>query len=131
MTDFSERRLQTWSRSLDPRRYELRGSGDTWAEAREASPGSPYWVVCRYDWSDPDEVRWTMTETSYHGGGQGFVRATPLAGGGSRVSAEWDYTGAPLVHRPFLFLLQHGPMRAMITRMWVSALDGFAEADGR
>jgi hypothetical protein len=33
--------------------------GDSWAVARESTPGSPFWVVTRYDWSDPTMVRWT------------------------------------------------------------------------
>ena len=33
-TDFSERRLETWRRTLDPRTYEVRELGDTWAVAR-------------------------------------------------------------------------------------------------
>ena len=65
--DFSDRRLRTWRRSLDPSGYELRGLGPDWAEARESSPRSPVWVVSRYDWSDPEVVRWVFTETSYGG----------------------------------------------------------------
>lgn len=130
LTDFTDRRLQTWSRTLDPRTYELHGSGDTWAEARESTYGSPFWVVARYDWSDPDVVRWTVTESSYGGSGQGVVRAEPLEGGGSRVRAEWDYTGARRAQRPLLLLIEHGPLRLLISRMWAAALDRFAEEDG-
>lgn len=131
LTDFTDRRLQIWSRTLDPRTYELRGSGDTWAEARESTSGSPFWVVARYDWSDPDVVRWTVTESSYGGSGQGVVRAEPLQGGGSRVRAEWDYTGARPLQRPLLLLIEHGPLRHLISRMWAGALDRLAEEDGQ
>ena len=133
LTDFTERRLQIWNRTLDPRTYELRDSGDTWAVARESSPGSPFWVVVRYDWADPDVVRWTVTESSYGsgGGGAGLIRISPLAGGGSRVHAEWDYGDARRSHRPVLFLLQHRPMVRLISRMWTSALNRYALEDGR
>ena len=45
MTDFTERRLEIWKKTLDPKVYEVRKLGDTWAVAREGSPG------CRSGWS--------------------------------------------------------------------------------
>jgi hypothetical protein len=57
LTDFTERRLQIWNRTLDSQTYELREQGDTWAVARESTPGSPFWVVARYDWSEVAVVR--------------------------------------------------------------------------
>src|SRR5690349_11081476 len=92
LTDFTQERLRTWNRTLDPRTYEVREQGSTWAVARESSPRSPFWVLVRYDWSDPSLVRWTVVESSYGGGGEGVVRAAPRDGGGSRVHAEWTYT---------------------------------------
>ena len=65
LTDFTDARLQIWNRTLDPKTYELRDSGETWAVARESSPRSPFWVVVRYDWSDPESVHWTILESSY------------------------------------------------------------------
>ena len=47
LTDFTDARLQIWNRTLDPKTYELRDSGETWAVARESSPRSPFWVVIR------------------------------------------------------------------------------------
>ena len=49
LTDFTDARLQIWNRTLDPKTYELRDSGQTWAVARESTPRSPFWVVVRYD----------------------------------------------------------------------------------
>ena len=130
LTDFSARRLQIWHRTLDPRTYEVRDRGDTWAVAKESSPGSPFWVVAHYDWSDPDVVRWTVTESSYGGGGQGFVRMSPLAGGGSRVQAEWENTGARWTQKPLIFLLHLGPLpRVVLSRLWKSALDAYSSRD--
>ena len=74
LTDFTDARLQIWNRTLDPKTYELRDSGETWAVARESSPRSPFWVVVRYDWSDPESVRFTVLESSYGGGGEGLVQ---------------------------------------------------------
>lgn len=128
LTDFTDRRLQIWSRTLDPKTYQLRDSGDTWAVARESTPGSPFWVVTRYDWSDPDIVRWTVTESSYGGGGEGFVRISPLATGGSRVHAEWGNSD-PRTQKLLLFLLKHIPMSLLVSRMWTAALDRHASQD--
>ncbi len=128
LTDFTDRRLHTWHRSLDPKTYELRDQGEHWAVARESSPGSPAWVVARYDWSDPDLVRWTVTESSYGGGGEGFVRITPREGGGSSVHAEWSAVNARR-QKPLLFVIHHGPMRMVISRMWVSALNRYGSEE--
>jgi hypothetical protein len=78
LTDFSERRPRIWHRTLDPTAYELLELGDTWAIARESTAGSPFWVVERYDWSDPTVVRWVDVETSWGGLGSGQVRIVPL-----------------------------------------------------
>jgi hypothetical protein len=93
-TDFTDRRPQIWNRTLDPKKYELREQGDTWADARESSPASPFWVVARYDWSEPAVIRWTVLESSFGGSGEGFVRIASGGNGGSRLHAEWASTRA-------------------------------------
>src|SRR3954463_6857791 len=125
LTDFTQGRLRIWNRTLDPRTYELREQGTTWAVARESSPGSPFWVVARYDWSDPAVVRWTVVESSYGGGGEGTVRVAPRDDGGSRLQAEWTYTD-PCRQKAMLFLFLLLPMNRLISRMWSSALDRVA-----
>jgi Fe-S-cluster formation regulator IscX/YfhJ len=77
MTDFTDRRTRIW-KTLDPRVYEVRERGDTWAVAREGSPRSPYWVVVRYDWSDPRTVRWTELETNLEIPATDSLRLTPM-----------------------------------------------------
>lgn len=130
LTDFTDRRLQIWNRTLDPEAYELRELGDTWAVARESTSGSPFWVVSRYDWSDPTVVRWTIEESSYGGHGTGSVRISPTGDGGSRLSADWSYTDVSRTRdKLMLALIQRFPMRPMIARMWVRALDRYAESD--
>jgi hypothetical protein len=128
-TDFTDRRTKIWSRTLDPKGYELREQGDTWAVARESSPGSPFWVVVRYDWPDPAVIRWSVLESSYGGGGNGAVEIAPEPDGGSRIHVEWGNTGARPLQRPILFLLHHGPMSRVFSRMWASALDQYAQDD--
>ena len=129
LTDFTDRRLQIWNRTLDPKTYELRAQGETWAVARESTPGSPFWVVVRYDWSDPAVIRWTVEESSYGGAGEGQVRIAPGGHGGSRLYVEWDNTDVRPLQKPLLFLLHHSPMGRLVSRMWRSALDRYAEPD--
>ena len=117
--------LRIWNRTCEPKTYELREQGPTWAVVRESTSGSPFWVVARYDWSDPAVVRWTVVESSYGGGGEGVVRVTPRNDGGSRLHAEWVYT-EPRRQKAMLFLLLCLPMNQVISRMWASTLDRYA-----
>ena len=126
MTDFSDRRLETWSRSLDPQRYELRELGESWAVARESTRHSPYWVVLRYDWSDPSEVRWTEIENSYGGHGAGSVRIVPTKDGGSRLHADWGASPAPHARDRVALFLIHRLLSPVAARMWKRALDRYA-----
>lgn len=129
LTDFTDRRLQIWNRTLDPKKYEVRALGDTWAVARESTAGSPFWVVSRYDWADPT-IRMSVEESSWGGSGVGSVRITPLDGGGSRVHAEWTLTGASRTHEKVMLALFHSfPFRRMIAREWVKALDRYAQSE--
>lgn len=128
LTDFSDTRLRTWSRTLDPTTYEVREQGETWAVARESTPRSPYWVVARYDWSDPAVVRFETVESSYGGGGSGSIRITPRDGGGSRLEVEWGYTGITRTRdRIMLPLIQAWPMRSVIRSSYRKALDQYAD----
>ena len=130
LTDFTHRRLQIWNRTLDPKTYQVRELGDTWAVARESTSGSPFWVVCRYDWADPAVLRWTVEESSWGGSGTGSVRITPADGGGSRVNAEWTHTGVTRTRdRVLLSFIYSLPMRRMIARLWVKTLDRHAQSD--
>ena len=129
LTDFTDRRLQIWSGTLDPSTYEVRALGETSAVARESTPGSPFWVVCRYDWSNPTVIRWTVEECSWGGSGTGSVRVASLDGGGSLVHAKWTYTGASRTRdKVMLSLIPRFPLRRLIARGWVKALDRYAQS---
>jgi Polyketide cyclase / dehydrase and lipid transport len=127
MTDFTDRRLEIWKKTLDPKVYEVREQGDTWAVAKEGSPRSPYWVVVRYDWSDPRLIRWTELETNHGDPGEGFIRITPHGAGGSRLHVEWGAHPVRLRDKVALFVLHH-TMNGVIARMWRKELDRFALA---
>lgn len=129
-TDFSEQRLETWRRTLDPKTYEVRELGDTWAVARESTAGSPFWVVNRYDWSDPGVVRTRAVECSWGGSSHGTYRILPEPDGGSRLLAEWTHTGVSKPHeRVLIAVLNRFPMRTFVARLHVEALDRYAESD--
>ena len=129
LTDFTDRRLQIWNRTLDPKTYEVRELGDTRAVARESTSGSPFWVVSRYDWSDPTVLRWTVEESSWGGSGTGSVRIAPCDGDGTRVHAEWTYTGASRTRdKVMLSLIPRYPLSRLIARGWVKALDRYAQS---
>ena len=98
--------------------------------ARESTAGSPFWVVSRYDWADPTVIRMTVEESSWGGSGTGSVRIAPADGGGSRVHAEWTHTGVSRTRDKVLLALIHSfPVRRMIAREWVKALDRYAQSD--
>ena len=129
LTDFTNRRLKIWSSTLDPKTYAVRALGDTWAVARESTTGSPFWVVCRYDWSGPTVISWTVEECSWGGSGTGSVRIAHCDDGGSLVHAEWTYTGASRRRdKVMLSLIPRFPMRRLIAREWVKALDRYAQS---
>ena len=125
MTDFTDRRTRIW-KTLDPRVYEVRERGDTWAVAREGSPRSPYWVVVRYDWSDPRAVRWVELETNHGDPGDGFMKIESNQSGGSRLHVEWSTHPARPRDKVAMFLLHH-TMNRVIARMWRRDLDRFAD----
>lgn len=128
MTDFTDRRLKIWS-TLDPKVYELRDLGDTWAVAREGSPRSPFWVIVRYDWSDPRVVRWTELETNHGDPGEGFMRIEPGESGGSQLHVEWN-THPVRVRDRLVISLIHRTMNRPIAWMWQRELDRFAAGVG-
>jgi hypothetical protein len=127
MTDFTARRPAIWSKTLDPKYYELRELGDTWAVARERSPRSPYWVIVRYDWSDPRMIRWTELQTNHGDPGEGFMRIEPDGSGGSRLHVEWSTHPVRVRDKVAIFLIHH-TMNRPIARMWRKSLDRFALA---
>ena len=128
MTDFTQRRLEIWHKTLDPKVYEVRELGDTWAVAREGSPGVPFWVVIHYDWSDPRLIRWTEVESNHGNAGAESMRIAPGDQGGSQVHVEW--TTHPVRRRDnmAMFLLHHTMNRA-IARMWRKTLDRYARSN--
>ena len=125
MTDFTGRRLEIWNKTLDPKVYDVRELGDTWAVAREGSPRVPFWVVVRYDWSDPRLIRWTEVESNHGDGGAGSVQIAAGDDGVSRLHVEWSTHPVRTRDKIAMFLLHH-TMNRVIARMWRTTLDRYA-----
>jgi hypothetical protein len=95
LLDFSERRPEIWP-GIDASLYEVYSVGEAAAEIKEGTkaPGMTAWARERYDWSQPDTIRWTVVESNFCEPGS-FVEATlrPREDGGTRIHVEWDRTG--------------------------------------
>lgn len=88
LTDFSERRPQTWP-TLDASKYEVLQLGDTWAVVNEGSVSPAIHARERYDWSDPTDITWTVQESDVFKPGSNIeVRIEPGRSGGSHVGVH-------------------------------------------
>jgi len=68
--------------------------GETEADVREGQDKPVMWAREHYDWSTPNKVTWTVTESEALAPGSYVSLATkPAAGGGSDVHVVWDRTG--------------------------------------
>jgi hypothetical protein len=100
LIDFSERRPQIWP-GITPSLYEVLEVGDTSAEIKEGTklPFGVVWARERYDWSDPDTIRWTVIDSNFSTPGS-YVSATlEPKGGGTLVKIHWEREGTSLVHK--------------------------------
>ncbi len=91
LLDFSEQRLRTWSRTLDPVTYEVHEIGDTWAVVTEGNRFPKLWSRERYDWSQSNTIAWISEDSDFCTPGSGITMViTPGRDGGSRVAVTWD-----------------------------------------
>ena len=124
-TDVGDRRLETWSRTLDPAKYEVREEGDGWAVIREGSAGVPFWVLLRYEWPAPDRVTRTLLDSDHCDRGTGEVRIVPRDGG-SRVEVTMRHGGGRGLRGRAVLLGQGLVAPVALPRMWRAALDQMA-----
>jgi len=96
LIDFSERRPEIWP-GLTASLYEVYSVGETSAEVKEGTklPWGPFWARERYDWSDPDTVRWTVQESNFSEPGT-TISATlrRREDGGTRIELHWERKGS-------------------------------------
>jgi hypothetical protein len=100
LLDFSERRPQIWP-GIEPSLYEVYEVGDSSAEIREGTklPFGKVWARERYDWSDPNTIRWTVIDSNFSVPGS-YVSATlEPKDGGTRVKIHWEREGKNLAHK--------------------------------
>jgi len=101
LLDFSPRRPEIW-RGITPSLYEVYSVGETSADIKEGTklPIGTFWARERYDWSDPQTIRWTVQESNFCAPGS-FVSATlhPRDGGGTRIDIHWERTGTTFLCR--------------------------------
>ena len=126
-TDFGERRLRVWRKTLDPEKYEVREEGENWAVVREGSAGTRIWVLLRYEWQPPGTVRWTLLDSDHCDAGRGEVLITPDSGGGSRVDVEIDHGRPRGLRGRAILLVQRLVGPVAFPRLWRSALDALAD----
>lgn len=126
-TDFSDRRLKVWGKTLDPKKYELREHGDNWAVVKEGSGGTKIWVLLRYEWQEPGTVQWSLLDSDHCDGGTGDITIAPRPGGGSTVSVVFNHQDPRGLRGHAILLGQRllGPIA--FPRMWKSALDRLAD----
>jgi hypothetical protein len=104
LLDFSDRRLEIWSKTLDPKSYEVHEIGDTWAVVKEGNRFPKLWSRERYDWSTPNTISWISQDSDFCTPGSGITMViTPDDGGGSHVAVTWDRTSKNL--KGWLWLL--------------------------
>jgi hypothetical protein len=98
LLDFSERRPDIWpglARSL----YEVYSVGETSAEIKEGTklPVGTFWARERYDWSDPDTIRWTVVESNFCTPGSSVSATLHPHDGGTLIDLHWERTGTTAV----------------------------------
>jgi hypothetical protein len=83
--DFSERRPELWP-NVRARHFEVHDEGEDFADVTEGIwITGLFWERSRYDWTEPGEVRATVTDSNAIQPGSTFgLRALP-SGGGSDV----------------------------------------------
>ena len=114
LLDFSEKRLVTWSRSLDPATYEVHEVGDTWAVVTEGTKRPFVWSKERYVWGEDHRIVWTTTESNFcTPGSHVSMDIVPNETGGSRVHVVWDRTAANLRGRVNLAVIRLGGTRLL------------------
>jgi hypothetical protein len=107
LIDFSDRRPDIWT-GIERSLYEVYEVGETWAEIREGTkmPGMKLWARERYDWSEPNTVRWTVVDSNFSAPGSRLIASlSPTDAGGTRIHVDWERTPSSFVGRVVMFLI--------------------------
>lgn len=127
LLDFSDNRLTTWSRTLDPSTYEVHHVNETSAEVTEGSKRPFVWSRERYVWDDPTRITWTALESNFcePGSHVGMI-VEPADGGGTHLTVTWDRTASNWRGRLYLLPVKLGGNRLLgwATKQALKAIDG-------
>lgn len=129
LLDFSDKRLVTWSKTLDPATYEVHHVGETSAEVTEGSKRPFVWSRERYVWEDQRRITWTTLESNFcEPGSHVAMILDPSDGGGTNLTVTWDRTASNWKGRLYLLPIKLGGSRLLgwATRQALKAID---EAD--
>jgi hypothetical protein len=106
LLDFSERRPQVWP-GITPSLYEVYSVDESSAEIKEGTklPWGVVWARERYDWSDPNTIRWTVIDSNFSTPGS-YVSATlEPSDGGTRVKIHWEREGTSPIHKMMMRMM--------------------------
>ena len=70
VTDFGPGRSEIFG-NTDDSRLKVHDQGPDWADVTEGK--GPAWERLRYDWSDPNQIRMTTTDSNTWGGASGHT----------------------------------------------------------
>ena len=126
LIDFSDKRLDTWSRTLDPATYRVHHVGDTSAEVTEGSKRPFVLSRERYVWDEPTRITWTTLESNFcEPGSHVEMILDPAEDGGTRLTVTWDRTPSNWRGRLYLLPVKLGGRRLLgwATRQALKAID--------
>ena len=128
LTDFSDKRLETWKGTLDPDKFEVYDVGETSADVREGSKRPNVWAIEHYDWAEPGHVSWRVRESNFCRPGSGIeMDISEGVAGGSHIDLTWDRRPSNLKGWVLLVPMKmFGP--TMFKRYLGGALDRYAAA---
>ena len=114
LTDFGPGRSKVWGNSAD-NYLKVHSQGPAEADVTEGSGG--VWERLHYDWSDPNRVTMTTTDSNVWGGGSGHTYTfTGLPDGSTEVNVVIVRQGKNLKGRLLAILLGTGGKRVLEKR---------------
>jgi len=96
LLDFGDNRPNIWP-GLAAEEYKVNSVGDGSADVREGTrmPGMEIWARETYDWTKPNTVRWTVSESNFCEAGSFMETVLEAAeGGGTIIHVTWNRTGS-------------------------------------
>ena len=126
LTDFGPGRSEIFGNSADDY-LKLHDAGPDWADVTEGSGG--VWERLHYDWSDPNRVVMTTTDSNAWGGRSGHIYTlTPQSDGTTEVDADVIREGKNLKGR-FLGLVLGTIGKGMLSKAFENTVKAIEARD--